>query len=1131
MPLQPTLLIGVGGSGGKSLRTLRQTLLRRLRAAGWKSNELPQAWQMLAIDTVTVNAADNYPEELLPGRDYLGLVPKNIAYGAIRESLVRKVPAGKQQSAYAGWLPRDVAIPIARGAGQFRAVGRAVSAYSLSQLRERISDAYKTCRSPQALAELAQVQDLLGGADDRQTDVVMPFVIASLAGGTGSGMFLDVVEALAAVDPQLGEGSQVILFGPDVFGPLLNGPAGVGIPANTLAAVGSVTAGVWGHEASDGSRALYAAHGLDGAKQGGGVLTVGTGSRNNYVIGAVNSSGSVVGYMNDAYRALGESLAAIMGDPNVTHLWQEYLTVNIFPATWNAAVCGDTSGLHVADPRYTQPFASFGSAKVSIGTERFHEYAAHAISRNTIEKLLWPTLEPLDPQDDRTDDAKIKEAAQQIWPSFLDRSGLDEKDARDDVVNALAAPDLEGQAQSASASIITKAGSGGKALDPQTWSRNIQAVLDGGLNEFLESTTSDRRELARKWVEQIRSSLPPLISEVAANSGIAVASALVDELRQEVRFVASSQLPVEAAEQERTLNDLYGRVSSTLSETGLSSIPINHPSMNQVRALLSRGLQFQEGARRYRTASELMLDLEENFLAPLAQALTHARTDLLNRTNADQLDDGRPNPFTGFPRIGAPAGKSYRPGPTEMLLLDPDKFPAILESISRSSLEPERRDQWRNELLKAAVSGRSFSGTVVADPFIAPVAGWVTRVPEAQGVNDSLPSQARFKVISDPEEVVKRAFAILRDSNTAQGKFIDQSLQDFLSIQDPSERHDRHRDFVAMLVQAFNVGSPLVQENIVLMKELHPGEGRQQPSRKICSPIPVERSDELYTKIESALTAIGAWHPDDSPGWFGHTKSSDIIIFQASPTSTSAMVLSSLMKPVMAQWMGLRDNPDARRDFWAMKRARPLVESIPVVPSVLDDMVEGWFVSAILGQRLTDSPETRLGWRSQIWDPTNAEWLEFPYPLLGTDGGDKEQLPGVLLSILIAMAQCDHQSSLAPLRPYRRLASLGRGLGGSQGDALAEWIRSGTVAPSAPQPPEALAGSSGDTPEARQERIRAAVTRSLEDYEAYFKRQEDQGDPHVTPLGWELRFPIRQAHERILGALNKVSQGDGGALA
>ena len=1132
MPLQPAILVGVGGSGGKALRTLRQTLLRRLRASGWDSHELPAAWQMVAIDTITVNSADGYPEELLPGSNYVGLVPPNVAYGAIRDSLLRMVPPQDRQAAYGGWLEREIAIPVEKGAGQNRAVGRAVSAFALNTMRKRLMTAYQDCRNPNAMAELVRVQEMLG-ADEGQDDTVLPIVISSLAGGTGSGMFIDVVEALAAVEPSLGVNAQVVLFGPDIFGPILDKDAGAGIAANTLAAVGSITAGVWSGEPSAGTRAMYAAHGIDGAREGGGLLVTGSGARCNFVIGAVNSNGANVGVMDEAYRAAGDSLAALLSDQKVLDDFQNFFRTNVFMTSFDEAKVGDKSGLKIPLPRYTQPFASFGSAKVSLGLQRFQEYAAQAITRSAVERLLWPALEIPDPKDPRTDDAKVKDSAASLWPTVLDRSGLNERDGEeshhDEVVEALAASDLESSAQTMAANLVNRAGAGAgaKGLSPEQWVRNIQALMDVALAEFLTACELARRPLAQKWVEDQKSHLPDLFAGVSASRGMAVALNLVDQLRDEVRFVASNQLPQQAEEQRRNMSMLPGRLTTLLSESGLSSIEAGHPVMAQVRSMLAKVALLQEGAARYASAAELMLDLDENFLAPMREGLQHARIELMERVQEDRLDDGRPNPFNSFPRLGQAAGNQFRPGPTELLLIDPDNYPQMLQELAQASLEPSDRDQWQEVLIQSAVKGTSLSGRQMERRFLAADPGWVPSASEARSSAGSLPTKAVFSAVSRPMEFLGRASESLEDQDLAIGKFLSQPLGDFLSPADPAERNRRRTDFTAKLVQAFNIGRPLVQENQTLMRELHPQRG--QRALPIVSRIPVDPTDELFTQIESALTGAGVWDPNLSPKWFGNTTASEITVFQSSPSASSAMALSSLMAPVIQRWMSLRNDPDARRGFWQMKRARPLVESIPVVPEVLADMLEGWFISGILGQRRLDSPNPDLGWRSQVWDRDTQEWLDFPYPLLGTNGGDKEQLPGVLISLLIAMAECDLKSSLQPLRPYQRINALGRNLD-SPADELREWIRDANLPQGAPTPPARWAGESGDSLDARRDAVRSGLEKSLQSYDDHFSEIEKTQDPFLTTLAWELRDPIRAAHNSILESLTKVGEGAGESL-
>ena len=56
------LVIGLGGSGGKTIRYLKQSLGEWLNEIGWASG-MPQGWQFLHIDTPSTQESP-----ILPGR-------------------------------------------------------------------------------------------------------------------------------------------------------------------------------------------------------------------------------------------------------------------------------------------------------------------------------------------------------------------------------------------------------------------------------------------------------------------------------------------------------------------------------------------------------------------------------------------------------------------------------------------------------------------------------------------------------------------------------------------------------------------------------------------------------------------------------------------------------------------------------------------------------------------------------------------------------------------------------------------------------------------------------------------------------------------------------------------------------
>ena len=66
--LRPFLLVGVGGSGGKTLRAIRQGLKAKLQQEGWDEG-IPEAWQFLHVDSPSSQDGLEFPAPLLPRED------------------------------------------------------------------------------------------------------------------------------------------------------------------------------------------------------------------------------------------------------------------------------------------------------------------------------------------------------------------------------------------------------------------------------------------------------------------------------------------------------------------------------------------------------------------------------------------------------------------------------------------------------------------------------------------------------------------------------------------------------------------------------------------------------------------------------------------------------------------------------------------------------------------------------------------------------------------------------------------------------------------------------------------------------------------------------------------------------
>ena len=84
--LRPFLLIGVGGSGGKTLRGIKYQLELKLQQLGWEGG-IPAAWRFLHFDTPTVQDGMEYQAPFLPRQDYRGLVSTAATFDIVHGSI------------------------------------------------------------------------------------------------------------------------------------------------------------------------------------------------------------------------------------------------------------------------------------------------------------------------------------------------------------------------------------------------------------------------------------------------------------------------------------------------------------------------------------------------------------------------------------------------------------------------------------------------------------------------------------------------------------------------------------------------------------------------------------------------------------------------------------------------------------------------------------------------------------------------------------------------------------------------------------------------------------------------------------------------------------------------------------
>jgi hypothetical protein len=188
--LFPALVIGLGGLGRQVLGQLHKALRKRGPAETWPHLRLlhldtdPEATGRPVPGEADATLA---PEEVLPTR-----------FHRPAHYLKRQKERGELEQ----WLPLPALMRMARDqvtTGGWRALGRLAFVSGHNAIAARLRAELEACTAPEALA-----------AADRQTGLGLRttrprvYVVTSLTGGTGSGMFLDVAYAVRRALRQLG---------------------------------------------------------------------------------------------------------------------------------------------------------------------------------------------------------------------------------------------------------------------------------------------------------------------------------------------------------------------------------------------------------------------------------------------------------------------------------------------------------------------------------------------------------------------------------------------------------------------------------------------------------------------------------------------------------------------------------------------------------------------------------------------------------------------------------------------------------------------------------------------------------------------------------------------------------------
>ena len=1080
------VFVGLGGSGGKTLRFLKRDLRHWLTEHNWpESRGIPEGFQFLHIDTPTVqDGLSMKGADMLPDKEYLGLVGPGVTFNSVTNQLDNKVGIKEE---FSGWrVAPPLPIPITQGAGAYRAVGRTIALAYMDQIKTGIRGLLDRVGSPSAISELTELWRLVHNEQPGgQPPDPFVVVVSSLAGGTGAGLLMDVFDVLRASE-SWGDHSFGILYTPEVFASI-GGGLMAGVQPNSLAAISEILNGHYWHGVQPGNNAQEQVTEI-GLKQPKALQVAGvtgaigrSGPAYPFLVGSKNAANVHFSTDKQVFETIGGALVAWCVDEIVQDQLIAYTTGNWMQAANNNISQSDlliNKGL--PGEQGTPAFSAIGCARVSVGTRYLERYSAQRLARDAATYMAGYHMESDEARGHmaRLNSNKPDEIAAAIAESkflwFVNKCGLNERGIdSNDVLEALRPAEFGGLIDVATSTAAELADIGKASAQAY-----LGSVISAVKNSLIDFDTKMRPLIERNvkaWTESKPIELISVVEESIANYGFAVTTKLLEML---IDYFTN---PVEGVCTELMGASEHGACSRYASESewsaqatavlagakGNFTMQSNEKVPEAISAALNYG-QYVVEAQIREYASSLLGEFTEGFLTPLKRSIADTSI-LLEREIQDIV--GWPTWSDGLP----PADST--PPASEYSLIEPSKFPSVFLDILTRTVggDPLQKAEHRSRARTSIISGdflremdefasvnRSLVRPVQAIQISQPWNPGSTLVRDSNRPKSDVVVGLKFM----PSDLQQRARMWMRRPNTAFDDLLKSTLRTYTAgnavfsanvYVDESEYRERRTRFITQLQAAIQASAPLVDLDDQLHQFIHP----VRPLRRQFSKFPFN-GHELQ---EDVLAAIRPYIGDAAQGGDlelaraymvndGSVESIQIMSMLGGPHHP--FLFQSLLQPIEERWS--KDNATAqdRGQFWTKRRARLLGEFIPAPQEHIHALVRGWFTGRLLG--LIDVPrngQTRAVKIAQPWSLATTP-VNFPYPLLTTPTSSHagDELFAVLEALSLAFVMVGQQNNLMPLRPYIVLRDMGTMLDGSErilhydsaNPLIQSWISTGQLA-------------------------------------------------------------------------------------
>jgi hypothetical protein len=910
-----------------------------------------------------------------------------------------------------GWRPNPTQVytPLL-GPSPFnwRAVSRMAGILVMQDnVRQRIQYAFSQCAA--GGPELTEISKHFGVNVTPGTPIPDPIVlvIGSMAGGTGAGIMLDVVD-LVRRSHVGGAFPILVAFTPDIFGSVHTDA----MTANSAAFMSELLSACWDSEHSDS--ALVPSQ-----------VPIDTrGPHSTFLIGRTNVDGLDLEDSKNVYRAVGEALAAVTTSPSMQLIFPNYLITD-----WTHRAASNAGGYGFSAAELPGVVSSFGSATLSVGRERFRDYLHKLLHRSILEHLsngfesVAVSVLGHNVAESMAGVAKIAELAQRNVDSFLMECGLQvdprsshlvtERFICNDIIETRA-EEIAGLIRSSLLAAqqmndTTYLYLGGFTSQSQIGVETILQKLDSELNAWQSETLPKVLRSTTEYCALL--SIPVAIQIIEMSRVILLESAqyIRDEAKQNSE--ASSQYEAKAMDilREKTsdVNDLSnGEILNTLD--GIAQALVLKWSA-QVREKLAVSLE---------AVAHSMLSSVE---AGLQQSLSRINSLVTSQ-------DGKPPVIASWPRNNNVVPTSFAPSTVEFYLEPYETWPAQAGELLSKSLGDNREglpldpvEAARTLIIRGGFS--SDGSNKSAPPFV-----WAdghSAEPEWEAGHP-----VSIKVFDELEVLGERIDQWLNRPATDLNHILSEGLGDYLETVHPRTRapipnhQERVSRFRQMLQLALMQSRPLIEIDAGMNATVHPQPliydlniqgfpfGVGHPARK--------ETEEIIQGFLSTAESVD-WAFTSS-----ETESVLLTSFLKYPVNPS--VVTSFTQPLNVSLNRFMPQPELlRSSFWQWRRARILENFVPLPDRLRLAAIRGFAVARATGLITAHTNE-----QNRI--STERGVFLFPKNLL-TEYDRNNTLAALLEAMILTFAEAPTKGKAA-FDAYKALIELGTGGGGVSGFAV-----------------------------------------------------------------------------------------------